>query len=52
MLYEVDIDRVDIDRADIDRVDIDRGSVYWVQQASWPKLYKLRKIGVVCVRFL
>ena len=31
-------------------VDIYRGSVYWIQQASWTKLYNFRKIGVVCVR--
>ena len=33
-------------------VDIYRGSVYWVQQASWAKLYNFIKIGVVCVHIL
>ena len=31
---------------------IRRGSVYWLQQANWEKLYNYRKIGIVSVRTL
>ena len=32
-------------------VDFDRGSMFWVQQASWAKLYNLRKIGFFVYAF-